>query len=144
MATFAEFFAGIGLVRGAMEPLGWRCVFANDVSPGKAEMYRARFGLRHFAVDDVNNLTVDQLPADVDLFTASFPCVDLSLAGNRYGLAGVHSGTIWPFLKLLADRCLFGNAPTAVLLENVTGFLSSHGEGIWPKSASSWQSWGTR
>lgn len=127
MATFAEFFAGIGLVREALEPLGWRCVFANDIAPGKAEMYGARFGFRHLVVDDVNNLTVNQLPADVDLVTASFPCIDLSLAGNRAGLAGKHSGTIWPFLELLSARRRSGGAPAAVLLENVTGFLSSHG-----------------
>ena len=127
MAAFAEFFAGIGLVREALEPLGWRCAFANDIAPGKAEMYRARFGFRHFVVDDVNNLTVDQLPADIDLATASFPCIDLSLAGNRAGLAGEHSGTVWPFLELLAARCRSAAAPAAVLLENVTGFLSSRG-----------------
>ena len=127
MAAFAEFFAGIGLVREALEPLGWRCAFANDIAPGKAEMYRARFGFRHFVVDDVNNLTIDQLPVDIDLVTASFPCIDLSLAGNRAGLAGAHSGTVWPFLELLAAHCRCAVAPAAVLLENVTGFLSSRG-----------------
>lgn len=127
MATFAEFFAGIGLVREAMEPLGWRCVFANDIAPGKAEMYRSRFGFRHFVTDDVNNLRVEQLPAKVDLVTASFPCIDLSLAGNRAGLSGEHSGTVWPFLELLAAHCRSAGTPAAVLLENVTGFLSSHG-----------------
>ena len=127
MAAFAEFFAGIGLVREAIEPLGWTCRFANDIAPGKAEMYRARFGLGHFVLNDVNNLTAEQLPADLDLVTASFPCIDLSLAGNRAGLAGVHSGTVWPFLELLAAHCRSTSAPAAVLLENVTGFLSSHG-----------------
>ena len=127
MAAFAEFFAGIGLVREALEPLGWRCVFANDIAPGKAEMYRSRFGFRHFVTDDINNLRVDQLPADIDLVTASFPCIDLSLAGNRAGLAGEHSGTVWPFLELLAARHRSATSPAAVLLENVTGFLSSHG-----------------
>lgn len=125
MAAFAEFFSGIGLVREAIEPLGWRCAFANDVSPSKAEMYRARFGSRHLVVDDVNHLAPDSLP-EVELVTASFPCIDLSLAGNRAGLAGEHSGTVWAFLRLLAaerERSL----PTAVLLENVTGFLSSRG-----------------
>ena len=126
MATFAEFFAGIGLVREAIEPLGWRCVFANDIAPGKAEMYGARFGFRHFVVDDINNLTAEQLPAEIDLVTASFPCIDLSLAGNRAGLAGKHSGAIWPFLELLSVRHRNGAAPAAVLLENVTGFLSSN------------------
>ena len=127
MVTFAEFFAGIGLVREAIEPLGWHCAFANDIAPGKAEMYRSRFGFRHFVTDDVNNLRVDQLPANIDLVTASFPCIDLSLAGNRAGLAGEHSGTVWPFLELLGVRCQSAAAPAAVLLENVTGFLSSRG-----------------
>ncbi|MBI4567726.1 MAG: DNA cytosine methyltransferase [Planctomycetes bacterium] len=39
-ATFAEFFAGVGLVRLALERVGWRCAFANDIDPKKAEMYR--------------------------------------------------------------------------------------------------------
>ena len=126
MATFAEFFAGIGLVREAIEPLGWRCVFANDIALAKAEMYGDRFGLRDFVVDDIRNVTAHALPAEVDLVTASFPCIDLSLAGNRAGLAGQHSGTIWRLLELLAARARLRWRPTAVLLENVTGFLSSH------------------
>jgi hypothetical protein len=36
----AEFFAGIELVRLALERQGWRVVFANDIDPKKAEMYR--------------------------------------------------------------------------------------------------------
>ena len=127
MATFAEFFAGIGLVREALEALGWKCVFANDIARGKADMYGERFGLRDFVLDDVRRVRVQDLPARIDLATASFPCIDLSLAGNRAGLAGEHSGTIWPFLDLLAARCRQGAPPPAVLLENVTGFLSSHG-----------------
>ena len=127
MATFAEFFAGIGLVREALEPLGWKCVFANDIARGKADMYGDRFGLRDFVVGDIRGVTAEDLPAEIDLATASFPCIDLSLAGNRAGLAGEHSGTIWPFLELLAARHRQGKAPLAVLLENVTGFLSSRG-----------------
>ena len=130
MAKFAEFFAGIGLVREAIEPLGWECVFANDIARGKAEMYGARFGLRDFVVGDIRGVTAQDLPAEIDLVTASFPCIDLSLAGNRAGLAGEHSGTVWPFLELLAARSRQsgqGSRPAAVLLENVTGFLSSHG-----------------
>ena len=127
MATFAEFFAGIGLVREAIEPLGWKCVFANDIARGKADMYGERFSLRDFMVGDIREVTDEDLPAEIDLATASFPCIDLSLAGNRAGLAGEHSGTIWPFLELLAARHGQGTPPLAVLLENVTGFLSSLG-----------------
>ena len=103
MPRFAEFFAGIGLVREAIEPLGWDCVFANDIAPPKAEMYSARFGSNHLNVGDIHDLTLADLPDDLDLLTASFPCIDLSLAGNRNGLAGRHSGTIWPFLNLVEE-----------------------------------------
>ena len=124
---FAEFFAGIGLVREAIEPLGWQCVFANDIAPRKEEMYRRRFGGEHFLLGDIHDLGVGDLPPGLDLVTASFPCIDLSLAGNRAGLAGQHSGTIWPFLDIVTALCIQRRPPAAVLLENVTGFLTSRG-----------------
>ncbi|HZU36552.1 MAG TPA: DNA cytosine methyltransferase [Gemmataceae bacterium] len=40
LPAVAEFFAGVGLVRLALERQGWRVVFANDIDPNKAEMYR--------------------------------------------------------------------------------------------------------
>lgn len=127
MPRFAEFFAGIGLVREAIEPLGWECVFANDIAPAKAEMYSARFGSEHLNVGDIHDLTLSEIPEDLDLLTASFPCIDLSLAGNRNGLAGPHSGTIWPFLDLVGDIGRYRSLPAALILENVTGLLSSDG-----------------
>ena len=127
MPRFAEFFAGIGLVREAIEPLGWECVFANDIALAKAEMYEGRFGREHLKVGDIHDLSVADLPLGVDLLTASFPCIDLSLAGNRNGLAGRHSGTIWPFLDLVEELRRRGALPPALLLENVTGLLSSEG-----------------
>ncbi len=129
MPRFAEFFAGIGLVREAIEPLGWECAFANDIAPAKAEMYTARFGPDHLNVGDINGLTLADVPDGLDLLTASFPCIDLSLAGNRNGLAGEHSGAIWPFLDLVGEISRERAAPAALLLENVTGLLTSHGGG---------------
>ena len=126
MAKFAEFFAGVGLMREAIEPLGWNCIFANDIASDKAEMYVSRFGDEHLLVDDINRVTVGDLPDSLDLLTASFPCIDLSLAGNRAGLAGEHSGTVWPFLNLTEGLQREHAAPSAVLIENVTGFLTSH------------------
>lgn len=59
---FAEFFAGIGLVRLALEPLGWECVFANDISNDKAEMYRNRFGAGELCVRDIRDVDASNLP----------------------------------------------------------------------------------
>ncbi len=90
-------------------------------------MYRRRFGGEHFHLGDIHDLGIGDLPPGLDLVTASFPCIDLSLAGNRAGLAGQHSGTIWPFLEIVTALCIQRTPPSAVLLENVTGFLTSRG-----------------
>ena len=61
------------------------------------------------------------------LATASFPCTDLSLAGARAGLGGKESSAFWGFVRLLEDLNRENRVPPLVLLENVTGFLSSRG-----------------
>lgn len=124
--TFAEFFAGIGLMRMGLERQGWSIAFANDNDERKYEMYKGHFtdADSHFFYDDIRNISSDRIPT-VSLATASFPCNDLSLAGARRGLNGEQSGAFWPFIHILermGDR-----RPTLVLLENVTGFLTSHG-----------------
>lgn len=124
--TFAEFFAGIGLVRDGLEREGGQCLFANDIDPKKREMYAARFpdADDHFVLDDIHRVPASAIPR-VDVATASFPCTDLSLAGGRLGLAGRQSGALWPFIELLHK--LEYTRPSVVMLENVPGFLSSHG-----------------
>lgn len=37
--SFAEFFAGIGLMRMGLERQGWSIAFANDIDPQKKQMY---------------------------------------------------------------------------------------------------------
>lgn len=130
MSRFYELFAGIGLVREALEPLGWECVYANDFDPKKRAIYRARFpGEASADLDGRDLFDVDpaELPRPVDLVASSFPCIDLSLAGKRGGLAGDHSGAFWAFVEVLEELRDSGDAPRAVMIENVTGFLTSNG-----------------
>lgn len=124
--TFAEFFAGIGLMRIGLERQGWSAAFANDMDPRKYEMYRVNFREvdRHFLLGDVHRLCADDVPTTT-LATASFPCTDLSLAGSRSGLSGKQSSAFWGFISVL--EMLGERKPPLVLLENVTGFLTSHG-----------------
>lgn len=119
----AEFFAGIGLVRLALEPEGFDVVWANDIEASKRDLYAANFDASHFVLGDVRRVRGREVP-DVDVATASFPCVDLSLAGSRAGLSGAHSGMFWEFARVLRE--MGDAAPSVVLLENVTGFASSH------------------
>src|SRR5437870_5173835 len=123
--TFAEFFAGIGLMRIGLEKGGWRITFANDIDEDKWQMYKDHFGdTGEFVRGDVHELDAAALP-DFALATASFPCNDLSLAGARKGLAGDQSSAFWGFIDVL-KKMGSRRRPSLVLLENVTGFLSSH------------------
>lgn len=119
----AEFFAGIGLVRDGLERAGVEVAFANDIEPLKAELYGRNYGLADFVLDDVRNLTGADVP-EVEIATASFPCTDLSLAGNRAGLVGSESSMFWEFARILEEM---PSLPSVVLLENVPSFATSHG-----------------
>lgn len=123
--TFAEFFAGIGLMRMGLEQAGWQIKFANDIDPMKERLYNAHFqdNSSHFSLGDIHQLDEDKIPS-VSLATASFPCTDLSLAGRREGLSGKQSSAFWGFVRILEN--LGNRRPPLVLLENVAGFLNSH------------------
>ncbi len=119
----AEFFAGVGLVRLGLEGAGCRVVYANDLDAVKAGMYAANFRDSHMAVSDVRCVRGRDVP-EVEVATASFPCTDLSLAGNRAGLNGERSGVFWEFTRVLDE--MRGRLPGVVLVENVVGLATSH------------------
>ena len=123
--TVAEYFAGIGLVRMGLEPCGWKVVFANDISQRKYEMYQGFFpdAADHYVVDDIFKLDPGVVP-QTHLGTCSFPCIDLSLAGNMGGINGRHSCAFWGFIGMLRKQGR--NAPPLLLVENVPGWLHSN------------------
>jgi DNA (cytosine-5)-methyltransferase 1 len=123
--TFADFFAGIGLMRIGLEKEGWSVLLSNDIDQDKYEMYKGNFSDAelHYLVKDIHQLSMREIP-DISLATASFPCNDLSLAGSRHGLCeGKQSSAFWGFIDVLSEK---NPKPPLVLLENVTGFLTSH------------------
>jgi DNA (cytosine-5)-methyltransferase 1 len=126
MPSFYEFFAGGGMARAGLGA-NWTCLFANDIEPAKGRSYAANWGAEHLTIEDVAKLNTSQLPGCADLAWASFPCQDLSVAGDGAGLKGERSGTFWAFWRLVKDLRKQGRAPRLVVLENVPGALSSHG-----------------
>lgn len=125
MPTFYEFFAGGGMARAGLGT-AWNCLFANDIDEKKAYSYCENWGGADFKKEDVALLTTSHLPGTPNLVWASFPCQDLSLAGNYLGLQGKRSGTFWPFWKLMKGLRKEGRNPELVVLENVCGALTSH------------------
>lgn len=130
--TFYEFFAGGGMARAGLGE-AWTCTFANDFSASKAATYRANWGDEDFTLGDIAKVSTRQLPGRASLAWASFPCQDLSLAGAYAGL-GEHgadvvtrSGTFWHFWSLIKGLKREGRAPGTIVLENVSGALTSRG-----------------
>ncbi len=118
--TMHEFFAGSGLVayglRGMFKP-----VWANDISPQKAAVYRANFGGGRFHLGDIQEIQGDALPP-AHLSWASFPCQDLSLAGAMGGIHAARSGLVWEWLRVLDETA---QKPKLLMVENVSGLLSA-------------------
>jgi DNA (cytosine-5)-methyltransferase 1 len=124
--TFYEFFAGGGLARVGLGPQ-WECLFANDIDEKKAQVYQRNFhGGAELLVDDVKHVTTDRLPDQALLAWASFPCQDLSLAGNGRGLRAERSGAFWPFWDLMTALEAEGRGVPIVVLENVVGLLTAN------------------
>jgi DNA (cytosine-5)-methyltransferase 1 len=122
---FYEFFAGGGMARAGLGE-SWRCLFANDFDPKKAASYRANWGSGEIHVGDIHALAVERLPGHAALAWASFPCQDLSLAGQGAGLGGKRSGAFWAFRGLI-DGLGPHRRPRLLVIENVVGALTSNG-----------------
>ncbi|WPU23628.1 DNA (cytosine-5-)-methyltransferase [Cedecea neteri] len=129
--TFYEFFAGGGMARAGLGKQ-WQCLFANDMDPIKASTYIDNWGDEHFDIRDVRKIAPDELPLHADLSWASFPCQDLSLAGNGLGIGErdssadetTRSGAVWPFLDLISRLGEENRKPPILVLENVLGLLT--------------------
>ena len=111
----------------------WCCAFANDFAPVKATAYTQNWGSEDFVFGDVADLSPSQLPGRADLVWGSFPCQDLSLAGDYRGLgtaqaqSHTRSGTFWPFWSLVQQLRTEGRPPRTIVLENVYGAVTSNG-----------------
>lgn len=104
----------------------WQCLFANDIDAKKGASYAANWGDANLKIEDVGKLRAKDVPGCADLAWASFPCQDLSLAGDYVGLKGKRSGTVWPFWRLMTALAREKREPRIIVLENVCGALTSH------------------
>lgn len=119
---FHEFFSGSGLVSCGLAA-SFRSVWANDISERKAKVYRANLDSSILHVGDISEIRGDDLPP-AQLSWASFPCQDLSLAGNIDGIYSERSGLVWQWLRIIDE--MGDDAPRVVCLENVAGLISAH------------------
>lgn len=118
----ASFFSGIGGF-----DLGFEAAGLTTVSFCEKKSFCRRVLARHWPdvpiFKDITDVEAAAIP-HADVWTAGFPCQDLSLArmGPRSGLRGSQSGLFYALAELVDER-----RPQVVVLENVHGLLTSHG-----------------
>lgn len=126
-----ELFAGIGSQAKALKNLGVDFETYRVVEWDKyaIKSYNAIHGT-NYETSDIQKIHADDLGiVETDRYcyivTYSFPCQDLSLAGNQRGFAkgsGTRSGLLWEVERIL-DECK--ELPQVLLMENVPQVIGS-------------------
>lgn len=117
-----DFFAGSGLVSHALAPY-FKEAWANDICPKKAAVFKANHADAPFALSSITCVNGKSLPPAF-LSWASFPCQDLSLAGNGKGIRAERSGLVWEWLRVMDEM---SERPPLLAVENVVGLVSANG-----------------
>lgn len=118
-----ELFAGIGSQTQALTNIGiaHKVVAISEIDKYAIQSYEAMHG-------KANNLgdirKIEELP-NADLWTYSFPCQDISVAGKGAGIKeGTRSGLLFEVERLLRVASEKGTLPKYLLLENVKNLVS--------------------
>lgn len=120
--TVASFFSGIGGFDLGFQNAGFEVAVQCEIDTFCNQILQ-----QHWPnvpkYKDIRELDHAVIPAS-DVWVGGFPCQDVSVArmGPRAGLRGKRSGLFYRFAELIS-KCL----PRIIVIENVTGLLSSHG-----------------
>lgn len=118
-----ELFAGIGSQTQALTNIGiaHKVVAISEIDKYAIQSYEAMHGITN-NLGDIRN--IEELP-DADLWTYSFPCQDISVAGKGAGIKeGTRSGLLFEVERLLRVALEKGTLPKYLLLENVKNLVS--------------------
>lgn len=122
MVTINELFSGIGAQVAGLKRLGiaYDVVGISEIDKFAIRSYEAING----SVRNYGDISKVPLLDYADLWTYSFPCQDLSVAGKQAGIKeGTRSGLLLEVERLLENAVLLGNQPKYLLLENVKALV---------------------
>lgn len=113
-----ELFAGIGTQYQAFKDNSLNievpCISEIDARPLKA------YTALHGQPNNWGDITKIKSLPQADIWTYSFPCTDLSIAGKQIGFSGKHSSLIYEVYRLLE----VSPKPKILLMENVANIVS--------------------
>lgn len=123
MITVNELFSGIGAQRAALERAGieHKVVGISEIDKYAIKSYEAIYGeTRNYG--DISK--VDKLDY-ADFWTYSFPCTDISVAGQQKGIikGETRSGLLYEVQRLLEVAVHTHTQPKRLMLENVKALV---------------------
>ena len=120
-----EAFSGIGCQRMAFDRLGikYEMVGFSEIDRYAIQAYNAIHGdtKNYGSICDINGA---DLP-EIDVFTYSFPCTDLSKAGKQKGLGDTRSGLVYEVLRILQQLNNLNRLPKVLIMENVVDLVQT-------------------
>lgn len=117
---FIDLFAGLGGFHQALSNLGHTCVFASEIDPDLAALYKKNFGIT--PKGDIR-VFAEKVPPH-DILCAGFPCQPFSKAGEQLGFDCPEWGDLFTHLVKILKR----HEPRYLLIENVPNIVR-HNEG---------------
>ncbi|MGA5743050.1 DNA (cytosine-5-)-methyltransferase [Bacillus bombysepticus] len=124
--TFIDFYAGIGGFRLGMERAGHRCIGYVEWDKFARKSYEAIHNVNgEWTEHDINKVKPGTIPA-ANAWCFGFPCGDISIAGEKKGLAGARSGLFYKTIELLKSQ-KEEDKPQYLFIENVKNLFSVNG-----------------
>ncbi len=78
-------------------------------------------------VGSIVDIKGEDLPSDIDIFTYSFPCTNVSVSGLLNGLSkgsNTASSLVWEVIRVLTEMKQLNKLPNVLLMENVKNLVS--------------------
>jgi len=123
---FVDLFAGIGGFHAALSAMGGKCVYAVEIDPFAAAVYKRNWGMD--PLGDITKVTSDKevLVPDHDILCAGFPCQPFSKSGAQRGMDETRGTLYWNILRVIQEK-----KPAIVLLENVRNLAGPRHRHEW-------------
>jgi DNA (cytosine-5)-methyltransferase 1 len=115
---FIDLFAGTGGFSLALEGVGFKNVFANDVDSNSEKIFTMNHHRSNFVNKDINSINVEDIP-EHDILCAGFPCQPFSLAGKKKGFDDPRANVFWKIMNIIDFH-----QPQILILENVKNLMS--------------------
>jgi len=117
-----DLFSGIGGIRLGLEKAGFDVIYSNDFDKYCKLTFEDYF---HEELDTrrIEDVPLEDIPDDIDLLAAGFPCQPFSLAGLKRGFDDPRGSLFGEVVRIIENK-----KPKAFLLENVKN-LKGHDKG---------------